>query len=368
MAGGFCAAGLAVMDDPAARRRGLLWFAGGHAVVFLAVVSQRVAIWGPGIGDRVAQSLLFVTLVLLYLWAFANGEPVRRVLIGIFDEAPANSAANLRSQYEQQIRQAGAHEERNRLARDLHDSIKQQIFVIQTAAATAQTRFDADSEGAMQALEQVRGSAREAMTEMEAMLDQLRAAPLGNAGLVESLKRQCEALGFRTGANVEFKPGDLPPVGALAAGVYEAVFRVAQEALANVGRHARATQVLVSLGSARRRLVLRIEDNGAGFDPNQSRPGMGLANMHERAKEYGEFELMSRPGGGTTVKFSIPYVGEAPGEYRRRFRQWGLACAVAVSFLTWRKDWSAAFFAAISVIGFVRYAVAYRIARKELAE
>ena len=75
------------------------------------------------VGSRPAEALSFVVLVLLYLWAFANGEPVRRVLIGIFDEAPANSTAHLRSQYERQIRQAGAQEERNRLARDLHDSI-----------------------------------------------------------------------------------------------------------------------------------------------------------------------------------------------------------------------------------------------------
>jgi hypothetical protein len=124
MAAGFCAAGLATADDPAAQRRGLLWFTGGHAVVLLAVFSQQFAIWGPGVGERAAEVLLLVVLVLLYLWAFANGEPVRRVLIGIFDEAPANSTAHLRSQYERQMRHAGAQEERNRLARDLHDSIR----------------------------------------------------------------------------------------------------------------------------------------------------------------------------------------------------------------------------------------------------
>lgn len=77
---------------------------------------------------------------------------------------------------------AASQEERHRLARGLPDSVKQQLFVIQTAAATPQTRFDGDSQGAREAIAQVRTSAREAITEMQAMLDQLRAAPLENTG------------------------------------------------------------------------------------------------------------------------------------------------------------------------------------------
>ena len=113
----------------------------------------------------------------------------------------------LRSAYEEQIRQAARQEERARLARDLHDAVKQQLFVIQTAGATAQARLSTDIDGARAAVDQVRAAAREAMTEMEVMLDQLQGAPIENAGLLAFLKKHCEALGFRTGAEVTFDAG-----------------------------------------------------------------------------------------------------------------------------------------------------------------
>ena len=288
IAAGCCAArGSPAVDRPPGRHRGLFWFAAGHAVIWLVVLTQQIAIWGPGLAEKAAQLLFALVFVLFYLWATSEGESALGVLTGLFGSANPNSAEQLRSQYAQQIREVARQEERNRLARDLHDSIKQQIFVIQTAAATAQARFDADQAGARLALKKILGSAREAMTEMQAMLDQLRAVPLDNAGLVESLKKQCEALGFRTGAQVAFEPRGpssdrRPPPGA-----HEAILRAAQEALANVGRHARAASVLVSLGSGLRQVELRIEDDGAGFDPNQSRQGQGIQNMCARVRSLG---------------------------------------------------------------------------------
>src|SRR6185437_1902893 len=83
--------------------------------------------------------------------------------------------------------------------------------------------------------------------------------------------------------------------------------RVAQEALANVARHARATHVTVSLNSANGQMELTIQDDGAGFDPQQSSSGMGTANMRARAEELGgKLDLSSHPEQGTMVKFSIP--------------------------------------------------------------
>ena len=321
VATGCFAAALAGVEDPLARRRGLLWLAAGHAIVWLGVLSQLEAIWGPGRGELAGQLLFGFTWILLYLWASAEGEgrerdPLTRLLQG---RAAAPLARPLRSQYERQIREAATQEERNRLARDLHDSIKQQLFVIQTAAATVQARFEGDPEGAKMALEQVRSSAREAVTEMEAMLDQLRAAPLGIAGLVEAVKKQCEALGFRTGARVEFKLGTLPPSEALTPGAQQAILRVAQEALANVGRHARARNVTVALDATGRRFELWVRDDGSGYDQNQASGGMGIANMHARAEEFGgTLEVGSYPGRGTWVHFEIPCAAQTPNEHRQR--------------------------------------------------
>jgi len=88
------------------------------------------------------------------------------------------------------------------------------------------------------------------MTEMEAMLDQLRAAPLESVGLVEALKKQCEALQYRTGARVTVDVDAVPGPGQLRPGAAQSIFRIAQEALSNIARHARATEVRLSLAVA----------------------------------------------------------------------------------------------------------------------
>jgi signal transduction histidine kinase len=212
-----------------------------------------------------------------------------------------------RSAYEEQIRQAAAQEERNRLARDLHDSIKQQIFAIQTGAAAAEARMESDEPGARQALGGVRSAAREAMVEMEAMLDQLRAAPLESVGLVEALKKQCEALQYRTGAKVEVSLGAMPEAGRLPPGAAQSLFRIAQEALANVARHARATEVRVRLAAEGEDCMLTIGDNGSGFTDDGSGTGLGLANMRSRAAEHGgRMSVRSTTGSGTEIVASVP--------------------------------------------------------------
>ena len=156
------------------------------------------------------------------------------------------------------------------VARDLHDAVKQQLFAIQTSAATAQARLTSDTDGVTSALEQVRTSTRDAMTEMEAMIDQLQSAPMENTGLVAALRQHSEALGLRTGAEVTFEAGTLPPSDALPPGTQQALFRAAQEAFANIARHARATHVHVRLRLVGDNFELTIRDDGAGFDPTET--------------------------------------------------------------------------------------------------
>ena len=365
MAAGCFAAALASVETHQFPQRSLLWFATGNAVVFSMVLIQGKAVWGSGIADWAVLGLQTIMIALYYTWLAAKGGPDGRVLMSLFGRG-SYLTANLRSRYEQQIRQAAAQEERNRLARDLHDSIKQQVFVIQTAAATAQTRFESDPNGARQALEQVRGSAREAMTEMEAMLDQLRAEPLENVGLVAALKKHCEALGFRTGASVEFKLGAVPPSKSLAPGAQEALYRVAQEALANIGRHARAAHVTVSLHYVKNRFQLKVQDDGAGFDPNLPANGMGIANMRARAEEFGgELELWSRPGGGTSIQFSLPCTVIEAVDNRRQARNWGATMVILCAVLVWTKNAAVIPWLILSAVSFGRFVTARLRTRKQ---
>ena len=367
MAAGFCSLGFAAIEHPSVRRRALLWFTIAHGWIWFVMFIQQAAIWNSTLGDRTTGTLLVVTAVLSYLFTTSEGDTRPLELLGLFGSSLPAPTEALRSQYEQQIREAARQEERNRLARDLHDAIKQQLFVIQTAAATAQARFDDDSAGARLAVEQVRGSAREAMADMQAMLDQLRAVPLENAGLIEALKKQAEALGFRTGARVDVKVGELPASSLLPPGAHEAILRVAQEALANIGRHARASNVVVSLDSVHGQAELRIQDDGAGFDPSETGSGQGLNNMRARAREFqGAFELATHRGGGTTIVFAIPHVvAERPEEYRRKMLLGVVTTLPWILLACWLKDYLMILLAAAWCVGVARYWVAYRRAQQQ---
>ena len=353
MAAGCFAAAMAQVADEDERRHGMLWFGIAHSILWMTAFIQQQAIWNSPLADQALFLLLILTFGFLFFCqldrsavrARLEQEVGLQTLFGVSRLVRQSGA----SRREREIREAASREERNRLARDLHDSIKQQLFAIQTAAATAQTRFEPDPDGARGAIAQVRTSAREAMTEMEVLLDQLRAAPLENVGLVEALKRQCEAVGFRTGAKVEFTLGELPPNSTLPPGAQQALFRVAQEALANVARHARATHLEVALASVEGRLKLTVEDDGTGFDPGHADAGMGIRNMRERAAEFGGvFELASSPGGGTRLSAAIPFTSPTTqSEYLKNARNEGLTLLVMVVYAVARHSGAVAGFSLI---------------------
>ena len=345
---GTCGAALAKIDDPIARRRALMGFAHAHVMLGAMLLIQALTAWQSTIGTLGAWSALIAGVVLLYLGITGPGADFTPALPPLATDPQGRSRgfvvrnkrgiARLRSEYEEQIRQAARQEERARLARDLHDAVKQQLFAIQTAGATAQARFESDPPCALEAIAQVRSAARDAMTEMEAMLDQLQGAPIENAGLVSFLWRQCEALGFQSGARVTFNPGTLPAASAVDPAARQTIARVAQEALSNVARHARAANVDVTLDTIDGRLVLIVTDDGGGFepDPTPHGRGMGLRNVAARAAEVGgAVDIVSAVGGGTTLRFSVPCVEVAPPRaYIVRAVAWSLIATAGVVLLS----------------------------------
>ena len=205
--------------------------------------------------------------------------------------------------------QGAAQQERNRLGRELHDSIKQQLFSIQMSASAVQARWDEDPQGARSALDDVLQSAQAALAEMNALLQQLSPVPLERVGLAQALKDQCEALAYRTGAQVTCEVGELPAEDWLPVGAFEALFRVAQEALSNISRHARPSKVSLSLQPdlAKGLLVLSITDDGLGFDPAGTQPGGGLINMRTRLESLGgSFSLKTGTGKGVQLLAALP--------------------------------------------------------------
>ncbi|HET9111806.1 MAG TPA: sensor histidine kinase [Ktedonobacterales bacterium] len=261
-------------------------------------------------------------------------------------------AAAYREEVMRQVGEAAAREERNRLARELHDSIKQQLFSIGVSAAAARARgrvaSDTGETGVNAALADIERGAREAQVEMTALLQQLRPAPLENVGLVAALRDQCEALGYRTGAEVSVTIGALPAEDRLPLRAQEQLFRITQEALANVARHARAQHVWLRLERQADEIMLEIRDDGQGFDSASVHSGMGLSNLRERARALGgEAEIQSAPGHGATIRVRAPLIEPlrlTPEELARqaavqhalrvggRFEQWGLL-ALQITFI-----------------------------------
>jgi signal transduction histidine kinase len=366
---GLTGLGIAAIGAPVERRRVLGWFVAGHGVVLMMLVAQRYTVWPGGLADWIVAVWGIATVVLFYAWSTAFGDPAwgRGGRSSLFVQAPESGPDRERSRVEQQIRLTAAQEERNRLARDLHDSIRQQIFAIQTAAATAEARLEVDAEGARHEINAVRASARDAMVEMDAMTESLRATPLENVGLVQTLKHQVEALALRTGADVQLKLGTLPKSEWLPPGAQEAVFRVAQEALANVARHARATKVAVSLDAVAGDLVLLVTDNGQGFEARESAGGDGIANMRARAAEFqGHVEIATQPTGGTVVRFSLPYAERTAQEFVPKIRTLGVIFLILVTLGALRRssaDWL--WWMGLIVVGLelLRYANAWRRTR-----
>ncbi len=216
----------------------------------------------------------------------------------------------MRGQLVEQISATAAQEERNRLARDLHDSIKQQVFSMSVSASAAYAHLENNPLAAREAMLDVKQSAQEAMVEMRALLQQLSPAPLEKSGLIQALRDQCEALAYRTGAKIETRFGDLPPDDRLPIGTQEALFRITQEALSNIARHARTRHVLLSLeANEAQALVLHITDDGQGFDTTQMPDGMGLKNMQTRTTNIGaSVNLTSQVGEGTQLTVTIPLI------------------------------------------------------------
>jgi two-component system nitrate/nitrite sensor histidine kinase NarX len=214
----------------------------------------------------------------------------------------ANQAAitMINAELYQNARGLAVLEERQRLARNLHDAVNQSLFSAGLIAEVLPRLWETDQKGARGALDDLRKLIRGAVAEMRALLAELRPSTLTDANLGELLRLLGNAFIGRTNipANVSVVgEGELP------ADVQVAVYRLCQEALNNVAKHAGARKVQIALRQERGEMELSIRDDGKGFDPTLTTSGhYGLGMMHERAEAVGaRLSINSQPGKGTEV-------------------------------------------------------------------
>jgi PAS domain S-box-containing protein len=203
-------------------------------------------------------------------------------------------------------------EERQRLARNLHDAVNQSLFSAGLIAEVLPRLWDRDQDLARQSLEDLRRLTRGAMAEMRALLAELRPSTLTDADLGDLLRLLANAFTGRTNIPAQV---NIVGQGALPAEVQVAIYRICQEALNNVAKHAGAECVEISLEHADTAIELSLRDDGRGYDPGQTASGhYGLTMMQERAEAVGaDLSVKSQPGHGTelTIRWSEPGKKEA---------------------------------------------------------
>jgi signal transduction histidine kinase len=196
-------------------------------------------------------------------------------------------------------------EERQRLARELHDSVSQALYGIALGARTARTLLDRDPERAKDPVEYVMSLAEAGLAEMRALIFELRPESLELEGLVAALDKQAAAMRARHNVRVDTVLCDEPDIPLE---VKQTISRIAQEALHNIVKHARATSVDLTLECSDDEVMFEIRDDGSGFDPVGDFAGhLGLRSMRERAASLGgRVDIESAPGAGSRIRLTIP--------------------------------------------------------------
>jgi len=199
---------------------------------------------------------------------------------------------------QQKLRELAVIEERNRLARDLHDSVKQQVFAISMQLSAARTSMS-ESNKAYQSVTEAERLAQQAGAELTTLIRELRPPGLERRSLPAAIQEYVEDWARQNKIEAET---DVDQNVSVDLQNEQALFRVLQEALANVARHSQASTVIVTLKSDNDFVKLEIEDNGIGFDAEKTVKGVGLDSMQERlVAMHGKLEVSSQESKGTRI-------------------------------------------------------------------
>lgn len=209
----------------------------------------------------------------------------------------------------EQTKELAVIEERNRLARELHDSAKQKAFAALAQLGTANGLIQHDVRAAKSHINEAENLVYDVIQELTFLIQEMYPLALKEKGLVTSLREYVFEWETRTDIPVSLQAENeirLPLE------MEQAIYRIAQESLANVARHSRASYTEISVIYSHNSVTLNIRDNGQGFDPSHKPLGIGLRSMQERAESIGgRLAIKSMPGTGTTVSATIPLNGSS---------------------------------------------------------
>jgi signal transduction histidine kinase len=205
----------------------------------------------------------------------------------------------------ERISEVAVDEERQRLARELHDAVTQALYSqLLFARAGRDAIEENDLPRLRNSLQQLEASAAQSLKEMRLLLYQLRPAALQHGRLIDAINERFDLVERRLGLEATCQIDESVPLGA---DLEDMLYRVILEALNNSLKHAQASAVVVELYNNSRNLYLSIEDDGQGFEAERTQGGMGLSNMQERVAEFGgQLKIVTRPRQGTEVRVTLP--------------------------------------------------------------
>ncbi len=278
--------------------------------VFIDDVVASVASSRADVEERVQRTFLYIGVITLaaLLLVFATG-------MGLNLRERRLADAKLKK-LTQRVFDA-QEEERGRVARELHDGISQMLVAVRYALDNARRRLERGDKDAGAPLAKGIETLGEAISEVRRISRDLRPGVLDDLGLGPALRMLAEEFGARTGIEMDY--ATVVFRNRLDDDAKIALYRIAQEALTNIERHAGATHVAIDLRGHKRGATLRITDNGRGFDAHARTPGLGLRNMQERMDQLGgTLSLRTLPGKGVEIEATAPLTHMLPPAAKRR--------------------------------------------------
>ncbi|MCE3203139.1 sensor histidine kinase [Paenibacillus sonchi] len=209
----------------------------------------------------------------------------------------------------EQARVSAIMEERQRLARELHDAVSQQLFAISMTATAVGRTLEKDFDKAQRQIALIEEMSAVAQSEMRALLLHLRPVYLEGKGLREGLQELIKELEIKIPIDIVF---EMDPDVQLMKGVENHLFRIVQEAISNTLRHAKAERMEIRLHRRGDTVRLTLRDDGVGFEMDESKQtSYGLSNMQERINETGgSIQFITAPGKGMRIEITVPLVNE----------------------------------------------------------
>lgn len=278
-------------------------------IAFIAVTTFTIAMSAGGnANERWLPDTIVIAALFTVAASLGDAARNRRAYVAAVEQRAIDAERTREDEAQRRVE-----EERLHIARELHDVTAHSLSIIALQAGAAEKAVTRDPDAAVRALQTIRTTSRESLDELRAMLGVLRSAdedaPLSPAGRLERLPelvRTAEDAGLRMKLDVSANVTDIPAYADVSA------FRIVQEAITNVVRHARATSVDVVLRREGDALLIVVTDDGRGVLPGQGTEGHGLAGMRERTAALGgTFEAGPLDGGGFRVSARLPLVSGA---------------------------------------------------------